>query len=185
MAKEQDEERLHRELVNVIRRMRKVRLNAMSQNIIYTEYQALDQINRYGKEHPDSQGIYVSKLARDLRIAPPSASRLLKTMEGKGLIIRTVDKGSRRNTFVSLTSEGSRTLAQATKNMEEVKLRLIRRMGHEDITKLIELWNKLAEIMEDETGAAGCGETECEFRHQNEEAENTFHYYNKEAEEDS
>lgn len=163
MVKRQDEEQIHRELVNVIRRIRKIRLNAISRNVIYTEYQALDQINRYVKEHSGSQGIYVSKLARDLRIAPPAASRLLNTMEKKGQIIRTVDKGSRRNTFVSLTPEGSRILAQATENMEKVKLRLIRRMGHEDITKLIELWNKLAGIMEEETkDPDGCQDEEGE-----------------------
>lgn len=174
MAKKQDEERIHRELVNVIRRMRKIRLNAMSQSVIYTEYQALDQIYRYAKEYPDSQGIYVSKLARGLKVAPPAASRLLNTMERKGLIIRTVDQGSRRNTFVSLTPEGGRILTQANKNLEEVKIRLIRRMGHEDITKLIELWNKLAEIMEEETEGAirrHKEETECVFRHHKEETE--------------
>lgn len=150
MTQVKDEEQIHQDLVNVIWRMKKVRLNAMSSHVVYTEYQALYQINLYMMEHPDSPGIYVSKLALDLLITPPAASRLLNTMEGKGLIARTVDKGSRRNTFVSLTPAGSEILTQTAKDLEESKLRLIRRMGYEDITKLIELWNKLAEVMEEE-----------------------------------
>lgn len=145
-----DEEQIHQDLVNVIWRMKKIRLNAMSSHVVYTEYQALYQINLYMMEHPDSHGIYVSKLAGDLLITPPAASRLLNTMEGKGLIIRTVDEDRRRNTFVSLTPAGDQILAQTAQEMEDSKLRLIRRMGYKDITKLIELWNKLAEIMEEE-----------------------------------
>lgn len=153
MTNEQEEEKIHQDLVNVIWRMKKVRLNAMSSHVIYTEYHALCQINCYMNEHPGSQGIYVSRLADDLSITPPAASRLLNSMEGKGLLTRTVDTDNRRNTFVTLTPAGRQILTQTAREMEESKRRLISRMGHEDITKLIELWNKLAGIMEEEAEA--------------------------------
>lgn len=150
MESQQDDKLLQQELVNVMRRMRRVKMNVLSEQVIYTEYQALDQISRYVREHPDSGGIYVSELARSLNIMRSAASRLLNTMEGKGFISREVDKKDRRNTFVRLTPAGERILTQTAQDMDELKAQLIRRMGHEDILRLIKLWNRLATIMEDE-----------------------------------
>ena len=106
MSDEHNEKILQPELMQIMQRMRKIKLNILSEQVIYSEYYALEQIDRYVKEHPGSIGIYVSELADRLRIVPSSASRLLNTMEGKGLITRKVDTGSRRNIFVCLTPAG-------------------------------------------------------------------------------
>ena len=102
------------------------------------------------KEHAGSIGIYVSELAESMKIVPSSASRLLNTMEGKGLITRKVDTGSRRNIFVCLTPAGRDILTSTARDMDLLKSQIIRRMGPEDISRLIGLWGKLADIMEDE-----------------------------------
>lgn len=153
MSDERDEKMLQSELVQLMRRMRKARLNVLSEQVIYTEYYALEQISQYGREHPGSVGIYVSELALSMNIVPPAASRLLNSMEGKGLIARKVDPGDRRNTFVCLTAAGEEILAQTAKDMDALKAQLVRRMGREDLITLIELWTKLADIMEEEMSA--------------------------------
>lgn len=150
MTNEQDEKLLQQELVNVMRRMRRMRLNVLSEHVIYTEYHALEQIDQYMQDHPGSRGIFVSKLAHNLSIVPSAASRLLNSLEGKNLVEREVDTKDRRNTFVRLTPQGAQILTQTARDMDEMKAQLIRRMGHEDISKLIELWNKLADLMEEE-----------------------------------
>lgn len=153
IPEEQEVELLRQDLVDVMRRMRKIRVHAWAEQVIYTEYQALDQISRYVQEHPLEPGIKVSTLACDLHIAASAASRLLGTMEGKKLIARSVDTKDRRNTFVSLTPLGKELLSRASRKMDELNLRIIRRMGAEECRSLIELWNKLASIMEDEVSA--------------------------------
>ena len=140
MSDKHNEKILQPELMQIMQRMRKIKLNILSEQVIYSEYYALEQIDRYVKEHPGSIGIYVSELADRLRIVPSSASRLLNTMEGKGLITRKVDTGSRRNIFVCLTAQ----------DMDFLKSQIVRRMGPEDISRLIGLWGRLADIMEDE-----------------------------------
>ena len=57
-------------LMQIMQRMRKIKLNILSEQVIYSEYYALEQIDRYVKEHPGSIGIYVSELADRLRIVP-------------------------------------------------------------------------------------------------------------------
>ena len=150
MSDERNEKILQSELMQIMQRMKKIRLNILYEQVIYSEYYALEQIDRYVKEHPGSIGIYVSELAESMKIVPSSASRLLNTMEGKGLITRKVDTGSRRNIFVCLTPAGRDILTSTARDMDLLKSQIIRRMGPEDISRLIGLWGKLADIMEDE-----------------------------------
>lgn len=163
MSIEQDEKLLHTELVKAIRRMRRVKLSVMADQVIYSEYVALIHISRYVEENPGSTGIYVSELAKRMEIAPSSASRMLNSIEGKGLITRTVNVKDRRNTYVCLTPAGRKVLEDSAREMDELWKRLLRRMGNEDAHRLIELWNKMAGIMEEEVGAGpehqkeGCG----------------------------
>lgn len=153
MEEERDEEMLQAELIQLMRRMRRARLNVLSEQVIYTEYFALEQISRFVKEHPGSEGIYVSELANCMNIVPPAASRLLNSMEGKGFITRKADPGDRRNTFVCLTPAGEEILARTARDMDALKSRLVHRMGRKDLITLIELWTKLADIMEEEMTA--------------------------------
>ena len=150
MLNEQDEHLLHTELVKVVRRMRKIKLSVLSEQVIYSEYVALSHISRYVKENPDSMGIYVSELADRMDTKISAVSRMLNSIEGKGLITRTVNVKDRRNTYVCLTPAGEQVLADSTQNMEQLRKQMIQRMGHDDVCRLIELWNKLAGIMEDE-----------------------------------
>lgn len=92
----------------------------------------------------------MSELAGNMGIAPSAASRLLNAMEGKGFIARAVDAGDRRNTFVRLTPEGKEIFGRVSGEMEFLRERYVERMGYEDIAELIKLWNRLADIMEEE-----------------------------------
>lgn len=161
MPHEQDEKQLHTELVKAIRRMRRIKLSVLTEHVIYSEYVALSHISRYVEENPGSPGIYVSELADRMETATSAVSRMLKSIEGKGLITRTVDLENRRNTYVCLTPAGRQILADSAMGMEELWKRLLQRMGDEDAHKLIELWNKLASIMEEEVESQPKRQKEC------------------------
>lgn len=66
MSDERNEKILQSELMQIMQRMKKIRLNILSEQVIYSEYYALEQIDRYVKEHPGSIGIYVSELAESM-----------------------------------------------------------------------------------------------------------------------
>lgn len=150
MEHEQDQRQLHTELVKTIRRMRRIKLSVLTEHVIYSEYVALSHISLYVEENPGSPGIYVSELAERMETATSAVSRMLNSIEKKGLITRTVDLKNRRNTYVCLTPGGRQILADSARGMEDLWKRLLDRMGNEDAYKLIELWNKLAGIMEEE-----------------------------------
>lgn len=60
----------------------------------------------HGPEGED--GIAVSELARILRSSLPATSRLLGTLERRGLVARRQDPADRRKTLVTLTDAGKR-----------------------------------------------------------------------------
>ena len=66
------------------------------------EYLILTALSVHRQTQPDSQGLYVSSLAEELSVSVSMISKLLKSMEEKDWILRTIDKHSRRNTFVSI-----------------------------------------------------------------------------------
>lgn len=59
----------------------------------------------------------VSDLASRLDIAPALASRLVKSLEGKGLVSRSLGHGDRRTTVVDLTWDGRRLLAEIDRDV--------------------------------------------------------------------
>jgi DNA-binding MarR family transcriptional regulator len=58
----------------------------------------------------DSDGIRVGELAARLGIAVPSASRLVRRVEDRGLVTATRDDGDRRATIVRQTPAGKRVM---------------------------------------------------------------------------
>lgn len=87
--------------------------------------------------HPDIPGVYVSSLAEELSVSVSMISKLLKSLEEKDWILRTVDKNSRRNTFVSLTPAGTAVYQTATDQMRTFHKSVVDSLGQETFTALL------------------------------------------------
>ena len=99
--------------------------------------------------HPERTGVYVSILADDLLTSVSMVSKMLKVLEEKNWILRTIDPGSRRNTFVSLTEEGLAVYEKASIEMDTIHDTVIEKIGMENMMKFIELSNDLAQCYEE------------------------------------
>lgn len=117
------------------------------------EFMAVSAIRKGQQSCPDKPGIYVSALAENLMISVSMVSKMLKVLEEKGWILRTVDPESRRNTFVSLTDAGRRLHDAESQRTKAVNLRVMEKMGHENIARLLEDAEKLARCYAEELGA--------------------------------
>ena len=82
----------------------------ITKGVTQPEYLILTALHVHHQEAPDSQGLYVSALGEELSVSVSMISKLLRVLEEKGWILRTVDKNSRRNTFVTLTALGRKRL---------------------------------------------------------------------------
>lgn len=113
------------------------------------EFLVLSVVNRGQLKNPKQPGIYVSTLAEEMMISVSMASKLLKTLEEKDWILRTVDKNSRRNTFVSLTKAGKEMFSQADQAMDRLNKMVEEKMGKDSLEQLIRNLSQLFSCYEE------------------------------------
>ena len=101
--------------------------------------------------HP---GMGQSSLARALGFDKVTVLRVLRGLEGRGLVDRGPAADNRRNVCVSLTAEGARLLQQAQKPAEKAYKRLMAPLDPAQQDQLLELLQLLTGELEDEARAA-------------------------------
>jgi len=86
-----------------------------------------------------------SGIAEFIGIDRTATSRVLRQMEGQGLIARSAGKGDRRTTAVRLTPKGRETLAAGTPHAVENNAIMQGRLSEEELRELKRLLAKLRE----------------------------------------
>ena len=102
------------------------------------------------EKQKNESGVYVSDLVKMVDVAPSAVSRLLRELEKAGYVQRETDKNNRRNTFVSLTSEGKEIMLSARARMIDFSEAVLISMGEEKLNQFIELSDEFARCMEQE-----------------------------------
>lgn len=136
----------------LLQQFRRIRWGAELREMTQGEFVAMSAIAAQMRREPDKPGIYVSELAAELMISVSMASKLLRTLEEHGWILRTVDPGSRRNTFVSLTASGQALLEEETRRNVAVNQRVMDKMGREELARFMADARRLAECYAEELG---------------------------------
>lgn len=140
----------HKRFFNVMKRLKKMSWNKMLVDIKPPEAAALGEVYEYEQAHPESAGIYVSALADKLKLPLPAMSKLLKSLEQRELVTRSVDPANRRNTYVSLTAQGLQVLDCNHKHFAEIGDRIFAQMGEEEVNTLLGNLNHLIDLLEQE-----------------------------------
>lgn len=140
-------------LLSLLQHFRKLNWDKALPGISQAEYLVLSAVYWGHKKQPGHPGIYVSALAESLMTSVSMVSKLLKALEEKNWILRTVDKNSRRNTFVSLTPEGKRMLMAADEAMEQVNHTVAQELGEAKVHQLIEDISALLQSYENVLGS--------------------------------
>lgn len=135
--------------LEALQHLRKLDWNKKLTIATMPEFLALSAIHYGQVSQPDKPGVYVSRLAEELMTSVSMVSKMLKILESKGWILRTIDPGSRRNTFVSLTEEGSRVYAEACRQVEAVHEAVVERIGLETMHQFLTLSSGLAAAYEE------------------------------------
>ena len=99
-------------------------------------------------------GVGQSRLARALGFDKVTALRVLRGLEGRGLVARTPAPDNKRNICASLTPAGARLLAQAQKPAENAYRRLLAPLDPEQQRQLLQLLQLLTGELEGDARAA-------------------------------
>jgi len=139
---------LQAEFMKAIRRFNRAKLRDAFGGLYPGEFFTLELLRCYHQANPSVKGMYVSELATALGVSAPAASRMLRSLEDRELIERTVDRDNRRNTHIRLTEAGRRAHQAGHTHMRQFTAQIFQEMGEENIRILLPLVNRLGDIME-------------------------------------
>ena len=133
-----------------MRRFEKTRMHLFleqhEQELTKSEFFCIAMIRNYDKK--TGRGVYVSELAEKMRVQSPAVSRMLKGLEKRELIERSIDPQDRRNIIVKLTKDGELIWNRMSSRLEGYMKWIIEEMGEEDMLTLVRLLDRLSSVVE-------------------------------------
>ncbi|WP_185819637.1 MarR family winged helix-turn-helix transcriptional regulator [Salibacterium salarium] len=100
------------------------------------------------------ESLYVKELADLIRISPSSASQLLSKMEKEQYIVREMDPGQRRQTFIKIGKSGEKVLKKMEETREKISAKYLMKLPYEDLESFYDGAVKLKQIVDDEKRSA-------------------------------
>lgn len=144
-----DAYQLHSEMHHIMHRFKCLPFCELTSKVSRGEFFMLrHSLDKMREEKRES--LYVSEVVQLMDVTAPAISRMLKSLEDKGFIIRELDKENRRNTIVRLTKEAATYIDEAEARMGKVMEGVIVHMGEENITQFVELCNRMADALNEE-----------------------------------
>jgi DNA-binding MarR family transcriptional regulator len=87
-----------------------------------------------------------TEISEALHSSTARISTLLGVLEKKGLIVREIDPGNRRNILVTLTDKGREQASLREQEMRSHMARVLGELGEADTRELIRLFARVSEI---------------------------------------
>lgn len=90
------------------------------------------------------------KLAKMLSCSPPMISKMFRSLEKKGYILRKIDENDRRNTNVFLTEQGEELLETGKARMDGLFERVVEKFGEQQMDELLHSMEEFYQVMKEE-----------------------------------
>lgn len=133
------------DLMQCLNRFHSIRFWELNQKISKSEGILLHHIC---KAEEEDVSVPVSVLSECTHMHPAGVSRLMRSMEDNGLIIRNVDSKDRRNMRVKATAKGHDIDREIGKIIHSFWEDVFSRIPDEDVTTLTRIMNQVADSME-------------------------------------
>lgn len=103
---------------------------------------------------PCAHGARVKEISRMLRVAPPSVTQQVNTLETRGYLVRQMDPRDRRAVRVLLTDKGEQAVQDTVAAFQGKVDNLIAYLGEEKSEQLIGLLQEVYEYFKFQSGRA-------------------------------
>lgn len=84
------------------------------------------------------ENVFVSDVVREFEGSAPAISKHLRTCEGKGYIVRLADKTDRRNTVITITDRGEKTIRESLNELDIFRKRLFKKIPMNEFMEWLE-----------------------------------------------
>lgn len=95
----------------------------------------------------EKDGIKVSQLSKKMKVASPTITQQINSLESHGFVKRTMDLKDRRVIRIQITEKGEEVLKKAQDGLHNFVYGLVDYMGEDDSDKFINLLNKVFDYM--------------------------------------
>lgn len=95
-------------------------------------------------------GITVTELVEELGTTLPAGSKLLRSIERKGLVDRVRDKNDRRVTYLRLSAKGLILLNEQIQARDKMMENIVLKMGEDNMKMLLTQLQNLYDIVKEE-----------------------------------
>lgn len=98
----------------------------------------------------EKYGTPVTKIAPRMNMEPNSLSRLLKSLEEKGFVIKRKDKIDKRKVYICLTKSGLKMRDKAAEKLFSLEKIIKSKISIEDLTTFFSVLDNLSQIIDNE-----------------------------------
>ena len=98
----------------------------------------------------EKYGTHVTKIAPRMNMEPNSLSRLLKSLEEKGFIVKRKDKMDKRKVYICLTTSGLKMRNKASNKLFALEKVIKSKIAKKDLKAFFGVLDTLSEILESE-----------------------------------
>lgn len=140
----------YEEFFTIMQSFRKLNISSMLPDISHGEFGILKMIQCCCKQNKTEEHIKVADIVKESKLPPPAVSRTLRSLEQKGLVLRTVDCNDRRNTLVEVTAEGEKRIREIDGIMNDFTVAVFDHLGEESLRKLNRYLRTLADTAGEE-----------------------------------
>ncbi len=144
-----------KDFMEVMNKMRKLNAPSRLIDMSHSEFVVCHFIKCRMKDNPQAIGVRVGELGKCIFNSNAAASKMLSSMENKNYIKRVSDPKDKRVTYIQLTDYGRDSFEEAGKTMKGFFDDVMKKMGEHDSRQLLELFNRLCTIFEQELEAKG------------------------------
>lgn len=146
------EQKLRDELLESINKLKKMKhiypeIGDISHGEFVLMY-VIDHIMNETGDASEQPGVKISALSGHMHMSKPAASKMLNSLEEKGLIERKMGTNDRRVVYATLTSQGNTLLQQYKERFLKTVDLIIDGLGEEETKSLIMIINHLCSILE-------------------------------------
>lgn len=127
---------------------RMMMITTMNAGIPFSEFGMLMHIHRLSSADESQTGVQVTRIKDQTHISLPAVSQQLKSLENKGLVVRSTTKEDRRITLVSLTPSGCDILKGVKESTDEIMEQLIDIVGEEEIKQYIKISGNIMKALD-------------------------------------
>ena len=131
-------------LGNMMHKMKGIRYWELIKDMSSTELLILHALGR-----TKTGSMQVGELTESLSMHPTSVSRLMNSLEKKGYVERSLHKGNKRITDVSLTTQGREKYDDNDRILNEYWMTVLSGLEKENLKKLVLVSEELVDRMEE------------------------------------